>query len=596
MTEDVSNDASRSARDEGASDRPGVVSRRSPQLAELCERYWRAELERHPTGATLLGVHDHDDRLEDLSEDTDAAHRERLDIMVGDLAAISDGAPLGSADRITAALLGHQLRVGITSVELRLVELASDQMLGPHAELLMVAAQLTYPEPEHAEAALVRYSQVPRLLGQALDRFRAGLAAGRTPAAAVLARSLHTLEAYLRGPLETDPFLAAQLPAQWTGGDGSSADQWRTEMTDLVRDRIRPAFEMYRNVLRDELGPRARDDDHAGWCWLPDGDELYAALVGQHTTVDQPPSQLHELGRRLCEVDLPVEFATVGADAVGTGDLSAIFDRLRSDPQLRHRDAQEVIETARRSVERATAAMPGWFGRLPTASCAVEPIPDFLAADAPYAYYFPPAPDGSRPGTYFINTSDPTGSSRTEAESIAFHEAIPGHHLQISISQELEDLPSFQRHDGATSYIEGWGLYSERLADEMGLYSSPLDRLGMLTADAWRSARLVVDTGLHALGWSRQQALDYFAEHTPVPTDQIAPEVDRYLAMPAQALSYKVGQLEIERLRATATERLGDRFGVAEFHDVVLGSGAVTLPVLADLVEDWLDGAVTPSS
>ena len=498
------------------------------------------------------------------------------------------------ADRITAALLRHQLGVGITSIDLRLVELASDQMLGPHAELLMVAPQLTYPEPDHAEAALVRYSQVPRLLGQALDRFRAGLGAGRTPAAAVLARSLHTLDAYLRGPIDDDPFLAAQLPARWTDGDPSSAEQWRTEMTELVRDRIRPAFQMYRDVLSDELGPRARDDEHAGWCWLPDGDELYAALVAQHTTVNQPPGSLHELGRRLCEVDLPIEFATVGAEAIDTEDLSAIFDRLRSDPQLRHRDDAEVVETARRSVERATAAMPGWFGLLPTAGCAVEPIPDFLAADAPYAYYFPPAPDGSRPGTYFINTSDPTGSSRTEAESIAFHEAIPGHHLQISISQELGDLPSFQRHDGATSYIEGWGLYSERLADEMGLYSSSLDRLGMLTADAWRSARLVVDTGLHAHGWSRQQALDYFADHTPVPTEQIAPEVDRYLAMPAQALSYKVGQLEIERLRSVATERLGDRFDVAEFHDVVLGSGAVTLPVLADLVEDWLDGAVSP--
>jgi uncharacterized protein (DUF885 family) len=232
--------------------------------------------------------------------------------------------------------------------------------------------------------------------------------------------------------------------------------------------------------------------------------------------------------------------------------------------------------------------MPAWFGRLPGSPCRVEPIPDFLAADAPYAYYFPPAPDGSRPGTYFINTADPAGSSRTEAESIAFHEAIPGHHLQIAISQELDGLPEFQRHDGATSYIEGWGLYAERLADEMGLYTGPLDRLGMLTADAWRSARLVVDTGLHALGWSRQQAVDYFTEHTPVPTDQIGPEVDRYLAMPGQALSYKVGQLEIERLRSESTERLGTRFDLPGFHDVVLGSGAVTLPVLGDLVEAWI--------
>ena len=195
--------------------------------------------------------------------------------------------------------------------------------------------------------------------------------------------------------------------------------------------------------------------------------------------------------------------------------------------------------------------------------------------------------DGTRPGTYFINTADPADASRTEAESIAFHEAIPGHHLQIAISQELEGLPDFQRHDGSTAYIEGWGLYAERLADEMGLYSGDLDRLGMLTADSWRSARLVVDTGLHALGWDRQAAIDYFTEHTPVPPEQVVSEVDRYLAMPGQALSYKVGQLEIQRLRAEAEDRMGDRFDVAGFHDVVLGSGAVTLPVLAELVTAW---------
>ena len=219
----------------------------------------------------------------------------------------------------------------------------------------------------------------------------------------------------------------------------------------------------------------------------------------------------------------------------------------------------------------------------------MEPIPDFLAADAPYAYYFPPAIDGSRPGTYFINTADPAGSSRTEAESIAFHEAIPGHHLQITISQEIDGLPEFQRHDGTTSYVEGWGLYAERLADEMGLYSGEIDRLGMVTADSWRSARLVVDTGLHALGWSRQQAIDYFVEHTPVPTEQIAPEVDRYLAIPGQALSYKIGQHEIQRLRAHATDALGESFDIAGFHDVVLGSGAVTLPVLGGIVDAWIE-------
>ncbi len=555
-------------------------------LADLAQRYWDAQLAASPLTASLLGVHDHDDRLDDLSEAAEDAHRARLEGFAAALRRI-DHRALSPAGRVTAALLGHQIDTGIEAATLRLAELASDHLDGPHAALLMIAPQLSYPEPSLAAKALVRYSQVPVFLDQALERFRAGLIRGRTPAAAVIARSVNSLDGYLASDVTTDPFLEPQLPADWSE---SEAAAWRADALALVTDTIRPAFERYRDVLRDELGAVARSDEHAGWSWLPDGDRLYSALVRAHTTVDRSPAEIHELGRRLCEVELPEEFLSIGRRVFGEDlGLRAVFDRLRQDPSLRHRDAAEVVEVAERSVRRATEAAAAWFGRLPRAGCEVAPIPDFLAADAPYAYYFPPAIDGSRPGTYFINTADPEGASRTEAESIAFHEAIPGHHLQITISQEIDDLPEFQRHDGATSYVEGWGLYAERLADEMGLYSGELDRLGMVTADAWRSARLVVDTGLHALGWSRQQAIDYLVEHTPVPVDQIAPEIDRYLAIPGQALSYKIGQHEIQRLRAHATQSLGDRFDVAGFHDVVLGSGAVTLPVLATMVDAWIE-------
>lgn len=558
-------------------------------LSELAARYWDAAMARSPLTATLLGVHDHDGDLDDLSEAADAAHADELTSLLAAARAL-DPAGLDAAGRVTLALLVHQLEVGLEAVELHLVELASDQMLGPHASLLMVAPQLTYPEPDHARAALRRHELVPRLLDGALDRFRAGLAAGRTPAACVLARSLNSLDGYLATPVDDDPFPAAGLPEGWDGAEG-----WRDTVRDQVREVIRPAFARYRDVLRDELLPAARPDDRAGWSWLPDGERLYAALVRSHTTLSVSPEELHRLGRHHTEDLLPAEYREVAPEVLGTGELTEVFRRLRTDPALRHVDAAEIVAVAEASVARATEAMEPWFGRLPTSPCRVTPVPDFLADDAPYAYYFPPAPDGSRPGTYFINTADPTEASRTEAESIAFHEAIPGHHLQLAIAQELDGLPEFQRHDGATSYIEGWGLYAERLADEMGLYSGALDRLGMLTADSWRSARLVVDTGLHALGWSRQDAVDYFTEHTPVPLDQVLPEVDRYLAMPAQALSYKVGQLEIQRLRAEAEERLGPGFGVADFHDVVLGSGAVTLPVLAELVTDWIDRSGDPT-
>ena len=232
--------------------------------------------------------------------------------------------------------------------------------------------------------------------------------------------------------------------------------------------------------------------------------------------------------------------------------------------------------------------MDRWFGRLPARACEVRAVPDVLAPDSPAAYYFPPAADGSRPGTYYVNTFDAGERNRFETAATAFHEAIPGHHLQLAIAAELDDLPAFQRFGtGHVAFVEGWALYTERLAEEMGLYADDVDLLGMLSADALRACRLVVDTGLHALGWTRQQVIDHMAAHMPVGVEEIAVEVDRYLAIPGQALGYKVGQREILRLRAEAEATLGDAFDLRSFHDAVLGSGTVGLPVLATIVADW---------
>jgi uncharacterized protein (DUF885 family) len=225
---------------------------------------------------------------------------------------------------------------------------------------------------------------------------------------------------------------------------------------------------------------------------------------------------------------------------------------------------------------------------LPQAPCVIEQIPAHEEAHSPIAYYRGPAEDGSRPGQYYVNTSEPQTRPRYEAEALAYHESIPGHHLQIAIAQELEDVPAFRRHLGTTAYIEGWGLYSERLAGEMGLYTGDLDRIGVASYDAWRAARLVVDTGMHVMGWSRDQAIAFMTEHTALGANNIANEVDRYIAIPGQALAYKTGQMEILRLRASARVRLGDAFDIRGFHDAVLGSGAVPLPVLASIVDRWV--------
>jgi uncharacterized protein (DUF885 family) len=266
-----------------------------------------------------------------------------------------------------------------------------------------------------------------------------------------------------------------------------------------------------------------------------------------------------------------------------------IFERLRTDDALFFDSAEEVESKARSALAAAQTAMPDFFGRLPVAECVVEPIPDYEAPYTTVAYYRSATP-GERPGTYFINIYAPETRPRHEAEVLAFHESIPGHHLQIAIAQELSEVPAFRRHGGFTAYVEGWALYTERLADEMGLYTGDVDRLGMLSFDAWRAARLVVDTGVHHKGWSREQAVAFLVENTPLATNNIDNEVDRYITWPGQALAYKTGQIEILRMRRQAEEALGSDFDIKAFHDVVLGAGAVPLPVLDARVAAWVEG------
>ncbi len=271
--------------------------------------------------------------------------------------------------------------------------------------------------------------------------------------------------------------------------------------------------------------------------------------------------------------------------------LTDTLARLREDGRLYFGSREEVFAKADSALARAGEAMAQWFGLLPRAPCEVVRMGAHEEKHSSIAYYRQPATDGSRPGQYFVNTYAPETRPRYEAEALAYHEAIPGHHLQIAIGQELEGLPEFRRHLGPTAFFEGWGLYTERLSDEMGLYSADLDRFGILSFDAWRACRLVVDTGMHALGWSREQAIDYMAAHTALGRNNIANEVDRYIVWPGQALAYKTGQLEIQRLRGEAQAALGDRFEIKAFHDAVLGNGAVPLATLRDLVSGYLASA-----
>jgi uncharacterized protein (DUF885 family) len=311
-------------------------------------------------------------------------------------------------------------------------------------------------------------------------------------------------------------------------------------------------------------------------------------MVRYHTTLDLTPEAIHRIG--LDETErIDGEFRALGDQLLGTADLPGVLARLRSDPALHFSTPREVFDVAQHTLERANAAIPAWFGRLPKAPCVVVEMGAHEAEHSTIAYYRQPAADGSRPGSYYINTTKPETRPRYEAETLAVHEAVPGHHLQIAIAQELDDLPAFRRLGGPTAYVEGWGLYTERLSVEMGLISEGVARLGVASFDAWRACRLVVDTGMHALGWSRDQAIAFMVEHTALAENNIVNEVDRYLAMPAQALAYKLGQREILRLRDRARAALGGAFDIRAFHDAVLGQGAVGLGTLGRIVDRWVD-------
>jgi uncharacterized protein (DUF885 family) len=549
-------------------------------LRTLAEEFWETLLEASPSTATLLGDHRYDDRLEDLSAESEQRFRARWASVRERVEAVPRGG-LDADDLVTFGLLTAELDDAMASIDQRLIELQSDQMTGFHIDLLQAVPVMAAPDEASANMLVERFRQVPRALEQAAERFLAGAEAGRTPAAVCINRSVHMIEGYLKSSLDDDVFVNVGGPEGWD----------RTELRQVVEKTVRPAYRRMADLLKERLLPVGRDDEHCGLSWLgDDGAQIYATLMSHHTTLELPPEEIHAVGMAEVTEKLPAEYAAVGGRLFGLTDPAAVLDRLRTDPALRYSTGEEIMADAREAFHAAKAIMGDWFGRLPQSDCAIEEVPAFLAPDSPSAYYFPPAGDGSRGGTYYVNTHAPEDKARYETASIAFHEAIPGHHLQIAIATELTDVPSFRRFSLAnTAYVEGWGLYSERLAEDMGLYRNDMERIGMLAADSIRACRLVVDTGLHALGWTRQQAIDFMAANTPVSVEEVTVEIDRYIGMPAQALAYKLGQREILRLREWSRAQLGDRFDMRGFHDAVLTSGAVRLPILAELVGAWVD-------
>lgn len=612
-------------------------------LAQLTREVWEADLRRDPFLATFVGDPRWNGKVPDTSQEGQSAWRMRLVSFRDRLAAMEDEL-LAPEDELTAELLRQKLENEIARVDLDLEAWAVDPLEGPHVRIQNVASVQPFASERQRDQVVERWNDFGAYLRQAARNLERGASSGRTASRSAVEKVVAQLDALLAQHPSQSPLCALatgggtwiELPpggnvaeiAHRNLGDAreqsvllevnrhvlepariaqgsyvlvpSATDElsigargaFLYDVLLALEEEVWPALRQYRDVLQKKVLPRARTDEQPGLKYLQGGLAQYRLLIREYTSLpleECDAKAIHEYG--LAEVErIRAEMSALGAKVLGTPDLAAIQERLRNDPAMHFSTREEVEAKAREALARARGRMRGFFGITPEAACEVVPIPAYEEADSTVAYYREPSADGARPGRYYVNTSAPETRTRYEAEALAFHEAIPGHHLQTAIAQEREDLPRFRRHLNVGAYVEGWALYSERLADEMGLYSGDLDRLGMLSFDAWRAARLVVDTGLHFHGWSRDEAIRYLAENTLLARNNVENEVDRYIAWPGQALGYKLGQREFLALRDEARATLGTRFRYPEFHDRLLENGAVTLPTLRRQVKSWLEG------
>jgi len=546
-------------------------------VERIADRFWEYFLERQPIYATVLGDHRYDDRLDDPGPAGRAADRVALGELLEAVGAL-DRATLGVEDRITAGILEVVARVHLAKLGQRLHEFESlDHIAGPQS-LIGDLARFTIVDSEAAfDRLLARLAAYPAYLQAHADNLAEGVASGRTAAAIVAERTIEQLERMVAVPAGDSPLLSA-LGAGLTEGQ-------RERLTAATRRDVLPAQASFLEFVRGYL-PHARAG--AGVCWLPDGEAIYETDILASTTLPLSARELHEFGlEQLAEIDRD---RLAVARELGHPDVAALRAALERDPANFVTAPEELVAHARAQIERAAALAPRWFGRLPRAACEVRAVESYMEREAPAAFYFPPAPDGSRGGIYFINTFQPETRPLHQLATTTYHEAVPGHHFQLTIESELEDLHPFRRFGSrlaGAAYSEGWGLYSERLADEMGLYVDPRERFGMLDMQAVRAGRLITDTGLHAFGWDRARAVEVLVS-AGLPRPMAEVEIDRYTVWPGQALAYMVGQREIRALRRELEERDGTAFDLQSFHDQLLGHGSLPLAILRAELPAWV--------
>jgi uncharacterized protein (DUF885 family) len=554
------------------------------RLAGLGEEFFEVVHSGDPFSATQLGVPGFDALVPDPSRDGAVHTAQRIASIEQRLGEI-DASLLGEADRTDHAVLAHLAWGARSDLEHGLWEAnaSAAAYVSPQAMVFQSVPAALLGDAEAVQGYLQRLGGLTGYFDAVTRRYREAKRDGRVPTEVGVQQAVAQLAGHLGKDVAADTLVAVPLP----GGLDDAAI--RAEMARIVGDQVRPAMRRLLACLQRELRPAARPDERVGIRYVPGGAEGYRAAVRRHTTTGLAPEEIHQIGLDSLGA-LQAEWAELGGKVLSSTDVPSILERLREDEALRFASSAEIVRTVTDALRRAEEARDDWFPPYEIPGCIVEEIDPVEAGNAPLAYYRPPAAGGLRPGAHCILTDKPGERFAYEYEALAFHESTPGHHLQIASAQLLQGLPAYRRFLDAEvcGYVEGWGLYCERLADEMGLYTSDLQRLGMLSFDALRACRLVVDTGMHYYGWSRSAAADFMWRHTATTRANVANEIDRYIAWPGQALAYMIGRREIQRLRAMAESQLGLRFDIRAFHGTVLSNGAVPLGVLDRLVTRWV--------
>jgi len=547
---------------------------------DLADRFHERWLHANPFAATMYGIPGYDDLLPDASEEGQQAWRAEAGKFLEEATAIEHG-PLTPADAVTLDCTTEAAAQEIAGIDLAEDEYTVTAMhyTGP-AVFLAVAARTVLVDAAAAEAYLTRLRRSGTWFDQLSDRLRAGAARGRLPVAPLAEQAIAWAEGVLAAP-GASPVLAPRPPQGWP-----RAAAWEADRQAAAAEVVQPALARWVATVR-ELLPRARPAGQPGLSWLPGGDADYARAIRIYTTLPLTAQDLHQTGLDHVAA-LEARAVKLGA-GLGLSGLDAVFAALRdSAGKISADDAmRQATAAVRRAEERAGQIFPD---PLPP-PCEVTPMPEVVAEAGAAPHYTPPRLDGGRPGTFWFNTRKPTAGTGWDIDVVAFHEAVPGHHLQLSRLQLLTGLPALQRQRSLPVFSEGWGLYAEQLAEETGLYTDDHGLLGMVSASLMRAVRLVVDTGIHAFGWSRERAVQYAVEHVPMPPEFMAAEIDRYIVMPGQALAYFTGKLEIIRLRDEARRRLGSGFSLPAFHAAVLDNGSLPMPTLARSITAWLDDA-----